>query len=318
MWRELERKYGAEAAVVYPSGQGVWPLIVFACRSVLRGLRAGRSVHIHLGDASLCPLGAVITSLTGAKVSVTVAGLDVIYNRRWYQWLLRHSFPKMHRVVCISEATANAVRTRGAADDRVVVIPCGINTSNLPVRSLNLNLNLLTIGRLIPRKGVVWFVDTVVPELLKQIPRLRIRVIGDGPDRPFLETLVRCHCLRDHLVLLGAVPDEERDAEILAADLLIMPNIPVEGDMEGFGIVCIEASARGLPVVASRLEGLKQAVIDGQTGRFFSPGDTEDCVRAITDALKYPLNPLEVAACTKAHYDWSSLIERYAADVFHS
>jgi len=318
LWREMEKKYGSQAAVIHPSKPGFLALIAFACRSIFRGLRAGQSVHIHLGDASLCPLGVIISAITGARISVTVAGLDVIYARWWYQWLLRRSLPTMHCVCCISEATAIEVRKRGVRDDRIVVIPCGINTSNLPVRSSNSNLNptLLMIGRLIPRKGAVWFVDQVLPPLLKRMPHLQLRIIGDGPDRPFLERLIRCNCLGDHLVLLGAVDDDRRNKEILAADLFLMPNIPVRGDSEGFGIVCIEASARGLPVVASRLEGITEAVIEGETGQFFKAGDVDDCIRVITDALTYPLDPVQVAAATKAHYDWSHLIERYATDVF--
>lgn len=318
MAREIEKKYGSDASVIFPTKPGFLSLVAFAYRSVFAGVRAGRSAHIHLGDASLCPLGALLTSLTGAKVSVTVAGLDVIYEAFWYQRLIRWSLPKMYRVCSISQATAEEGRKRGVLEDRMVVIPCGIDTVNLPVRSLNPNLNpnLLIIGRLIPRKGAVWFVDAVLPLLLKRVPHLQLRIIGDGPDHSILERLVRCNCLGDHLQLLGAVDDERRNAEILAADLFVMPTIPVAGDMEGFGIVCLEASARGLPVVAARLQGVQDAVLDGQTGQFFTPGDAEDCVRVILDALQYPLDPLEVAAATKAHYDWSYLIERYATDVF--
>lgn len=321
MAREIGKKYGSDASVIFPTKPGFLSLVAFAYRSVLAGVRAGRSVHIHLGDASLCPLGALLTSLTGAKVSVTVAGLDVIYERWWYQWLIRWSLPKMHRVCSISQATAEEGRKRGVQGDRIVVIPCGIDTTNLSYHSSpnpnpNSNPNLLIIGRLIPRKGTVWFVDAVLPLLLKRVPHLQLRIIGDGPDHSILERLVRCNCLGDHLQLLGAVDDERRNAEIFAADLFVMPTIPVAGDMEGFGIVCLEASARGLPVIAARLDGVQDAVLDGQTGQFFTPGDAEDCVRVILDALQYPLDPLEVAAATKAHYDWSYLIERYATDVF--
>ncbi len=319
LWREIKKQYGADAELVCPRSSGIFSLMMFAVRALWIGIRSGRSVHIHLGDGSLCPLGAIITGITGAKVSVTVAGLDVIYNRRWYQWLLRQSLPYMDRICCISKATADEVHKRGISDDRIVIIPCGIDETHLASPSHNplpITHNLLIIGRFIQRKGTVWFVDKVMPLLLKKKPDVHLTLLGDGPDRPLLQKLIRCNCLGDHITLLGAGDNAVREKAFADASLFVMPTIPVQGDMEGFGIVCIEASARGIPVVASRLDGVQDAVMENQTGSFFVPGNAEDCVRAMIDALDYPLDPQDVAAATKAHYDWSLLIDRYKTDVF--
>lgn len=316
LWREIENRYGVDASVCYPKRRGVVSLVGFACRSLIAGLRAGKSTHIHLGDASLCPLGVLIVAVTGAKVSVTVAGLDVIYNAWWYQPLLRWSIRRMNTVCAISQAAADAAEKRGVPKSRIVIIPCGIDTQNLPLRpspspNPNPNIVLLSIGRLISRKGIAWFTDQVMPLLLETYPTLQYRIVGDGPERSVIEDSIDRRGLAAHVTLLGSCDDEERDAEILGADLLIVPNISVPGDIEGFGIVCIEASARGLPVAAANREGVRDAVQERETGRFFESGNAADATRVIGEMLRTPFDPLEVEQATAIHYDWARLFPLY-------
>ncbi|MFC1948310.1 glycosyltransferase [Chloroflexota bacterium] len=72
-----------------------------------------------------------------------------------------------------------------------------------------------------------------------------------------------------------------------ASDIFIMPNIPVKGDMEGFGLVTIEASSCGLPVVASRIEGIKDAIQNGENGMLVEPGNVQEYVSSIKKWLEY-------------------------------
>jgi glycosyltransferase involved in cell wall biosynthesis len=81
------------------------------------------------------------------------------------------------------------------------------------------------------------------------------------------------------------VDDEDRELLLKGADLFVQPNIPVSGDIEGFGLVTVEAAMRGLPVVASELEGIAEAVVDGVTGLLLPPADTEAWIAALTDLV---------------------------------
>jgi len=71
-----------------------------------------------------------------------------------------------------------------------------------------------------------------------------------------------------------------------ASDLFIMPNIPVEGDMEGLGLVALEANSAALPVIASKLEGIKDAVKDGKNGFLVEPYDIQRFINVIVPLLK--------------------------------
>lgn len=95
------------------------------------------------------------------------------------------------------------------------------------------------------------------------------------------------------------------------AMLFVAPNIVVKGDMEGFGIVCIQASDSGLQVASAYIEGLRDAVIPGQTGQFFESGNADDCVRVIHDMLAVPLSPSAVHAATAESFSWSRLVPLY-------
>jgi glycosyltransferase involved in cell wall biosynthesis len=85
--------------------------------------------------------------------------------------------------------------------------------------------------------------------------------------------------------LLGRISDEEREQLLHGSDLFVQPNIEVPGDMEGFGLVTIEAALRGLPVVAADLEGIKDAVVDGETGWLLPTGDAAAWAATVTSEL---------------------------------
>ncbi len=316
----MEKEYGNHAKLCRPAGRGFLGLFPFAFRAFFQGLTIGRAGgHIHLGDASLCSLGALIKMLTGAKVTVTVAGLDIVYAASWYQMLLRSSLPKMDLICPISKATADHLRRMGVADSQIRVIPCGLHTENLPCRTripLKQNPVLLTVCRLVPRKGIAWFLHQVFPLLAEVYPGLQYRIIGEGPERDTIEAVVKEWHFEKRVHLLGEVSNEQRDAELLAADVLVVPNIRTDSNMEGFGIVCIEASARGLPVAAARIDGLMDSVRDNETGCFFNPEHPAEAAAMINTMIIDPFDPSTVASVTKAYYDWSVLFPVYRDSVF--
>jgi phosphatidylinositol alpha-1,6-mannosyltransferase len=144
---------------------------------------------------------------------------------------------------------------------------------------------LLTLGRLVRRKGVLWFVSNVLPKLPANVVYL---VAGDGEDMAPLRAAVARLGLTDRVVLLGQVDDAERETLMRGADLFVQPNVTVPGDMEGFGLVVVEAAMRGTPVVAAALEGILDAVVDGRTGTLLPSADVDAWVTAVTELTADP------------------------------
>ncbi len=302
--------------VVHPRHTGFMSLVVFCIRTLWQGVSVGKKGgHVHVSDCALLPIALCIRLLSSATVSVTAHGLDVVYRHFFYQWMLRRCLPYMHRVVCVSHATKEEVMQRGVTKEKIVVIPCG--TEDAVVRRDRRDVLLLvSVGRLIPRKGIAWFLRDVFPVLLQTFPDLHYTIIGDGPERESIEKIIAEKNVSSCVTLITHANDAQRDHALSLASVFVMPNVPVPGDMEGFGIACIEAAVRGVPVAAARIEGIVDAVIEGKTGRLFSAGDAEHAVTILSDLLVHRMEPTSVSSSAQAAYSWPVIMSQYCDHVF--
>jgi len=146
-----------------------------------------------------------------------------------------------------------------------------------------------TLSRLVERKGF----DTVLramPRVLEEFPDALYLVVGDGPDRPRLEAMVRDLGLGGSVHFAGSADEESLAAWFRTLDVFVMPSreIPSSGHVEGFGIVFLEAGACGRPVIGGRSGGVVEAVQDGSSGVLVNPGDPEDLARALLAMLRDP------------------------------
>ena len=184
------------------------------------------------------------------------------------------------RVICNSHATAKATREHGVSKKILHAIPLGLddalhatqNTEQLQTLEENLRISfkndfvLLTVGRLIKRKGVVWFIQNVLPKLAETQPNVRYLVVGGGQEQEAIEQVIQKTSMQKFVRLLGRIDDDQLVALYNASHVFVQPNIFVEGDMEGFGRVLLEASLHKLSVVASGMEGILDAVKHDKNG----------------------------------------------------
>jgi len=277
--------------------------------------------RIHLCDGFLSVIGVFIKAFGPAVVSVTIHGLDITFRNRLYQSLIPRCVARLDKIICVSRHTQEKCLDRGIPAEKIYVIPNGIDPADLRVSQtrqrcraeaaerLGLSLEgkriLLTVGRLVPRKGVAWFVQEVMPRL---DDRYYYLIVGEGPEFERITSVVsRCH-LEDRVFLLGKVTEGARNNLLHASDLFIMPNVDVDGDIEGFGIAAIEAGCIGLPVIASDVQGLKDAVLDGRTGFLVEAGNTEEFLDRIE---KTNLDREAVRSLVIETYDWRRIYRRY-------
>ncbi len=171
---------------------------------------------------------------------------------------------------------------------------------------------LVSVGRLVKRKGVLWFVENVMTRLDSGFLYI---IAGNGPEYADIQDAIRRLKLDDRVLMTGRVTDETRNLLYNAADMFIMPNITVPGDVEGFGIAIIEAGSCGLPVVASDIQGIRDAVIDGVTGYRVRVGDTEGFLKKIRTM---DLDRHKVRAAVIQNFDWNKIYRRYVEALFQS
>lgn len=292
-----------------------------------------RSNHvklIHLSDALLAPLGLALRTLLRVPVVVTVHGLDVTYQNRLYQWLVPACLRRMDRIVCVSSYTRQQCIRRGVPAALCEVIPNGVNMREFAdqytaqaMRNLQMAAGemlrgrkvLLTVGRLIERKGVVHFLTEVMPRILAQRQDICYLIAGEGPQRDLIETRIASLHLEKHVALLGRIDDDTLRAAYHLADLFIMPNIPVQNDIEGFGLVALEAAAAGRYVVASRLDGIPEAIVPGENGTLLDPLDSEGFADAIlallADDPRRDTLSRQAREFVRGRYSWDIIARRY-------
>lgn len=281
---------------------------------------------ILLGDGVLSALGFFLKFFTEKPVISIVHGLDLTYALPLYQKLWVGFFlKKMDHIIAVSRYTKDIAVEHGLSGEKVSIIPNGVeHPADIGIHYVRVDLAnyldidlegkrvLTTIGRLTRRKGVAWFAEFVLPRL----PENFIYVVaGSGAERSNILAAASRAKVTDRIKLLGAVPDEIKMMLHRTADLFVQPNITVPGDMEGFGISVIEASLAGLPVVVSRIEGLQDAVIDGETGIFVESKDADGFANVIRDIFSdeeaYRAFRLRAAKTTEEYFHWSNIAKLY-------
>lgn len=316
---ELTRRIGKRRPTrVIALRQGIFGLPFFLGRSALAVLGNGvlrRISVLHLGDPVLAPLGCLAKSL-GIPVCVTVHGLDVTFARPVYRWWLRTFFRDLDAYVCISAAARDAAIARGVPASRTNTIGIGV----VPTQATGVPREpdlLLFVGRLVRRKGLEWFVQEVLPLLANRRPEIQLLVIGAGPERGAIQRAAAAAGVEGRIKWLGALPDSDRSLWLRRAAVCILPNVRVHNDIEGYGVVALEAAAAGCPVVAADLEGLRDAIVDGEAGRLIASADREAWSSAIIELLEDPARAAELGerarAWVRAERTWDGVCDRYEA-----
>lgn len=172
---------------------------------------------------------------------------------------------------------------------------------------------LLSIGRLVKRKGF-----DMVLRALSELPEAEINnlvyfIAGIGADEQYLRLLVPDK-LKKQIIFLGKITDEEKWVFLKRCDLFIMPSREIEGDFEGFGIVYLEANLSGKPVIAGESGGVGDAVIDGYNGLLVNPEDVFSIQGAITRLISDPIlrNKLGEQGRTRAinEFNWEEQVSK--------
>lgn len=201
-----------------------------------------------------------------------------------------------HRVVCINEEVKNILVSLGAAPEKIRKITPGVDVRFLravepsvieaTVRHLGLRQPyILTLGRLVERKGFDTLIEAFSRLDQTKYALLKLVIVGDGPDRARLEKIVADNYMQTSVVFLGVVDNSYLAALYAGAELFAMLPRDVAGDIEGFGIVYLEAGAQGVAVLGTVSGGVTEAVVDDLTGRLVAPNNVEASARMLTTLL---------------------------------
>lgn len=296
-------------------------------RTLIRGRKREIDL-IYLADALMSPLGLLFKKLLNIPVVVSVHGRDIAFSFPGYLKIVSGSLKKMDGVICVSESLKKECLSLGVPEKILRAIPNGVEVDDFtwreklsPGEYLGYDLAgrtvLITVGRLVPKKGVDRFVEEILPAVVRKEPKVLYIVVGEGPLRKKIELSVEKKGLRDNVLLVGDIPMDSLRLKALynCADIFVMPNVQVRGDIEGFGIVALEAAAAGIAVVASSLQGIQEAVVDGKNGILLPWDDPRAYIRTILELIAHPEERKKLGESARLfvqeHYNWDKIAARY-------
>lgn len=301
----------------------------------LRQLMLAEDVRVlHCGRC--LPEGFIawlLSCWTGAPYLVYVHGEDVTTaaTSRELSWMVRRVLGRASRVIANSQSTRSILLDQWRLPaERIRVLYPGVDTKRfVPVpRDLGVRKALgwgnrpvvLTVGRLQKRKGHDQMIRALV-EIRKQVPEVLYAVAGEGEERAALETLIRKERLARHVQLMGAMDDARLVQCYQQCDLFALPNRREGADIEGFGMVLLEAQACGRPVLAGDSGGTAETMKIGETGRIVCCDRPEPLSAVTADLLSQPalLDRMGEAGrrWVVERFDWDALA-RQAQELFGS
>ncbi len=291
----------------------------------LRNLLGKKDVSIVLcGQAhySLLLPAWLISKLRRIPYGVFTYGLDLLYPQTTsYRHLFNHMLEAADVVFADSGAAQQILWDIGIDQGRIHVVYPSVNAANQPVDHTLADLLesrhgmadkkcILTISRLVERKGHD-IVLQAMPRILQSVPNAHYLIVGQGANEPTLRALTQELDLESHVTFAGYADDEEVAAYYSLCDVFVMISraIPEKGDIEGFGIVYLEANIMGKPVVAGNSGGVPEAVVHGETGFLVDPTDPEEVSEAIIRLLQDP-----ELACRFGQQGYQRAVQQFSSE----
>ena len=265
------------------------------------------------------PIAVLLKRTFGLPYIVHCHGDDFLQAGRFHHQLRVRNiiYRAADMVIANSEFTRKLLLETGIPDYRIRKITPGVDCSEFApsptdpdlVARFNLEgaLVLLTVARLIPRKGHD-MVLRAVAKLGHEFPRLRYLIVGCGPEKPKLRQLAGDLGISERVTFAGFVSQDQLPDYYRLSYAMVMPNREQAGDIEGFGMTFLESSAAGKPVIAGMSGGASEAVSDGVTGLIVDPTNLDQVTAAIRNLLVQPRMAEAMGAAgrqrARTQFDW--------------
>jgi len=299
---------------------------------------------VLFGDGVLSPIGAFWKIFFPKKKFVSIIhGLDITFAHKKsilgkiYRAVNIPSHKKLDKLIMVGNETIQEALKIGIPENKCVFIPNGLDLdeicgtyarkdlANILGMDLDEKKVIFRGGRFTKHKGVEWFLREVMPKLPENFilvaagGAIASKTAGDENNLINCQKATEELGLEKRVKLLVNIPREQMKILFNTADIYISPNIKVAGSMEGFGITAIEAGACGRVVLASNLEGLKDAIKDGENGFLLPSEDTDSWTEKIMQVLSDDNFRQEFGKKAKKfveeNYTWEKISQKYLEEI---
>ncbi len=243
---------------------------------------------------------------------------------RKLSWFLPKIYNGAAAIIANSHHAKALLESIGIHSDKIHVIHPGVDAvafrarddAALAIRqrhNLGCSPVLLTVGRLQRRKGQD-MVIRALPHIAQKFSNVKYLVVGTGEEYAALQKLAQDIGVWDKVIFAGQAPDGEQAAYYAACDVFIMPNRQIGPDIEGFGMVFLEAGAAGKAVIGGKSGGTGEAILEGVTGLRVDGASVDVIAAAVIDLLSDPARARAMGEQgrrrVEAEFTWDSVVQR--------
>ncbi|UCG17195.1 MAG: glycosyltransferase [Phycisphaerales bacterium] len=276
-------------------------------------------IHCHFGPNGLRGMVLRNMGVLHGKLITTFHGFDVNswpreHGRAVYQAL----FETGDCYTVNSRFTASRAVALGCPEPKIARLPVGVDTRKFVPRKTPRPsggpVRILTVGNLVPHKGIDYSIRAMA-KVCAEFPNIRYDIVGDGPLQTELAELARELNLENVVRFLGPRAQDELPGIYAEADLFVLASVVgKDGAEEGQGLVFAEAQAAGLPVTGTRIGGIPEAVLDGESGFLVPQRDVDALAEKLLDLVRHPHLWPEMGRAGRTfvekHYDSHKLNDR--------
>ncbi len=264
-------------------------------------------VHSHNNDPLL--YAALATRFAGVPVHIQTRHGQAIGTSRRHRTAVRLASLFARRVVCVSNDSGRVAAREGIPARKLLTVHNGIDTERFGYAGPRLNGPAVMVARMVPAKGGDVQLRAV-PQILRVRPDFRLCVVGDGVALPGLIEQARALGVASAVQFMGEISNVA--AVLASASLFVLPS-----HSEGVSLTILEAMARGLPVVTTRVGGSPELVDDPATGLLIPPGDPDALAAAVLSIWADPTRGEQMGRAgrerVERHFDVRTMTRQYEA-----
>lgn len=296
-------------------------------RNLRKVIRSEGLTRVWFGAAAPLALASRWLRSAGAEHSVALThGHEVWWSKIFpFSWAMREIAKNVDITTYLGEFTHSAISPRFKDPEKLLKIAPGIDTDHFAPRDaielrrkygLENRPVIISVGRLVHRKGQDRLVEAMA-EIVKKVPTAALVFVGEGPHRKELDRLVSRNDLHNHVIFIGRINYQDLPQYISMGDVFAMPSRSrlMGLEVEGLGIVYLEASACGLPVIGGASGGAPDAVIDGVTGYVVDGNDLSAIAERAIELLQSPDTRREMGRAGRAwvieNWRWEIWSEKF-------
>jgi glycosyltransferase involved in cell wall biosynthesis len=290
-------KHGLKYLLRTPLAQN--PMTKIRCGIVAsQFMDIAQKLRIHLFHAHFASDAAVIamylSRALGSPFTFTVHANDLyggIYSISWpaKRQFLRTLGNEATGIVAISNYNRDFLVKIGINPAKISVIYCGVDPDEFRrTTPYKASKHILCVARLVEKKGIRYLIEAM-SHLRKNIPDIRLTIVGTGPEEKNLKKLADSLRVKDRIQFLGNIPDNELISLYEKSSIFIVPCIVAkDGDRDGIPVALMEAMSMELPVISTPISGIPELIKDGENGLLVEPKNPVALAEAIEQLLEEP------------------------------